>query len=264
MNHLKTVLIPEALLASVFGPQVTARTQLQSFVGGPTAQFFGWSVAGAGDVNGDGYPGANGGTMGEAWIVSGTGGVLDILQDTVVDGFFGAPVDDAGDVNRDGTVDLIIAAPGHIPIPPYVGRVAIFSTLTLASASVTVLGPGCGASVPAPTIASTPPMLGTVLTVTGAHAPASAAGNLYFSAGQASPPLVPWPGCPTYLSVPGIFLVAPIQVDASGDWQFHVTLPTTPVHIGSIAAVQALFPDGASPFGLEPSNGLLLGIGAAP
>ena len=83
---------------------------------------FGYSVSGAGDVNGDGYRdvicgafGFNG--IGRAYIYFG-GSAMDNTADVTMLGgglvdFFGASVSGAGDVNDDGYSDVIIGAYGY-------------------------------------------------------------------------------------------------------------------------------------------------------
>jgi len=85
---------------------------------------FGQSVAGAGDLNGDGYadvivgaPGndAGGADAGRAYVFYGGPGA-DSTPDLVMTGAaagdnFGSSVASAGDVNRDGYADLIVGAP---------------------------------------------------------------------------------------------------------------------------------------------------------
>jgi len=87
--------------------------------------YFGYSVAGAGDVNGDGYAdvivGAynyNGGNTGEgrAWVHYGSAGGLSALANRTLDdanqdgAYFGYSVAGAGDVNGDGYADVIVGA----------------------------------------------------------------------------------------------------------------------------------------------------------
>ncbi len=98
---------------------------LYSIDGDPPApaapdDFFGWSVSGAGDVDGDGYAdfivGAfrddnNGGNSGSARVFSGVNGtaLYTFNGDSPFDQF-GYSVSDAGDVNGDGYADLIVGA----------------------------------------------------------------------------------------------------------------------------------------------------------
>ena len=111
-------------------------TILYTFIGASADDYFGSSVAGAGDVNRDGYPdvivGAsrddtiNGTNSGSAWVFSGEWIAKTSNQQTPTtqkvllsspwigdgpDDFFGGSVNRAGDVNRDGTQDLIVGAP---------------------------------------------------------------------------------------------------------------------------------------------------------
>ncbi|MBL0108688.1 MAG: FG-GAP repeat protein [Ignavibacteria bacterium] len=93
-----------------------------TFTGETSQSYFGSSVSGAGDVNGDGYHdviiGAYGynSDIGKAYIYFG-GALMDNIADVnmfggaIVD-FFGASVSNAGDVNDDGYSDVIVGAYG--------------------------------------------------------------------------------------------------------------------------------------------------------
>ena len=93
---------------------------LHDFDGGGSFDRFGLSLSGVGDVNGDGRTdlivgaqsdSSGGGITGRALVLSGSDGSF--LYDFAGDdgGFsFGSSVSDAGDVNGDGTPDLIIGA----------------------------------------------------------------------------------------------------------------------------------------------------------
>jgi FG-GAP repeat/RTX calcium-binding nonapeptide repeat (4 copies) len=106
--------------------------------GSATSAFSGWSVALAGDVNGDGFDdvivGAylsspNGGDSGESYVVfgkaSGFGATLDVsslngnngfkINGVATDDYSGFSVSAAGDVNGDGFADLIVGAKGADP-----------------------------------------------------------------------------------------------------------------------------------------------------
>lgn len=94
-----------------------------TLTGEATNNYFGHSVSGAGDVNGDGYTdvivGAYGNTTntGKAYIFHG-GSTVNSTADVTMTGeattnFFGASVSDAGDVNNDGYSDVIVGARGY-------------------------------------------------------------------------------------------------------------------------------------------------------
>jgi hypothetical protein len=92
-----------------------------SAVGEDTTNYFGFSVASAGDVNDDGYDdlvvGApwNNGYTGKAYIYYGSAGGLSAASDwsaigEAEDNYFGYSVAAAGDVNGDGYADLAVGA----------------------------------------------------------------------------------------------------------------------------------------------------------
>ena len=116
MTRLTFLLSTLALLAVV--PELSAQNKLYTFYGDSAGDWFGHSVASAGDVNADGYPdfivGAtqdNGTGSGSARVLSGADGTIlyTFYGDSAGDQF-GWPVAGAGDVNNDGYDDVIVGA----------------------------------------------------------------------------------------------------------------------------------------------------------
>ncbi len=122
------------------GSVTTADTQL---TGGQAGPEFGYSVAGAGDVNGDGYDDvivgaplhdAGQGAWGAAFIFLGgpsgvaagnaSGAATRLLANKL--GAFGWSVAGAGDVNGDGYDDVIVGAPKHSAGQPSEGVAFIY------------------------------------------------------------------------------------------------------------------------------------------
>lgn len=110
---------------------VATGATILSVAGAATGHVLGWSLDGLGDTNNDGVPdfvvGVPGDGLGSARIVSGLdGSTLHLLVGNSVNEQFGLAVACAGDVNGDGTSDVVVGAPDYGLDP---GSVWVFSGL---------------------------------------------------------------------------------------------------------------------------------------
>ena len=112
---------------------------LYTFDGDSPHDYFGWSVSGAGDVNGDGfadlivgviYDDNNGLNSGSARVFSGLdGSILYTFDGDSPGDVLGVSVSGAGDVNADGFDDLIVGASGADNNGSFSGSARVFSGL---------------------------------------------------------------------------------------------------------------------------------------
>ena len=115
-----------------YGGNPMNNTSDRTFIGEAVGNSFGYAVASAGDMNGDGYPdvivGASGyfNNYGKVYIYYG-GAFMNTVVDVSISGFtgeyFGTSVSTAGDVNGDGYADVIV---GGFGASSYKGRAGIY------------------------------------------------------------------------------------------------------------------------------------------
>ena len=131
---------PDRGAAYVFlgGPMMDGKADVD-LIGEASGDFFGKSVSGAGDVNGDGYDDvvvgafgndAGGMAAGRAYVFFG-GNVMDRSPDVIMTGeaasdIFGCSVSGGVDVNTDGFDDVIVGASGNIAGGVMAGRAYVF------------------------------------------------------------------------------------------------------------------------------------------
>ncbi len=130
--------------ASVFlgSPSGISATAVQVFEGGAADDYFGSSVASAGDVNGDGYadvvvgamyasPGRRGSAGAASVFLGSATGIAEratrVLEGVSSGDFFGRSVASAGDVNGDGYADVVVGAENaDLPARTNAGTATVF------------------------------------------------------------------------------------------------------------------------------------------
>jgi hypothetical protein len=147
----------------------------------------------------------------------------------------------AGDVNRDGSPDLVVGSVGDAMFGQYGGSAVVYAQREMASALVGA--PACSSSVD-PRLFATPPTLGMRCDVLGSGAPPGHEGILLMRPDENY-----WPalhlsgGCFGYwfMGFGGDFPVAYLRADGGGYWQWSAYIPLLPQLDGAVAVLQGLF-----------------------
>jgi hypothetical protein len=131
-NH--NALPPARVEVHLGGPNLADAADLTLF-GQLDSDFFGSAIAGAGDVNGDGFPdlvvGSHQGNMNPVRIYFGGPAMDDVADVTLttpspLTALFGFSVAIAGDINGDGFEDVVVGAPGTDAHPSPPGRADVY------------------------------------------------------------------------------------------------------------------------------------------
>ena len=125
-----------ATIALAMSP-VAAQRIMQTLLGEASGDHFGWCVARLGDLDADGHAdfavGApfadnNGSDSGSVYVYSGRTLTLLVRHDGPAAGdWYGTSVATAGDVDNDGTIDLLIGAPGSDQTAAEAGLIHVMS-----------------------------------------------------------------------------------------------------------------------------------------
>jgi hypothetical protein len=231
-----------------------------------TFESFGSAVAGAGDVNADGYDDVIVGapcfrtilcSPGYVRVFAGlTGILLYSLSGTALGDSFGISVDGIGDVNQDGTDDFIVGGGSFL---------RVFSGSTLAPASVTPLGTGCWTPALVPSLSLAAPILGQIASVAVMSAPIPSFGWLAVGPPLVVPVLLPsgpllTGTCNVWIDPTAHGVLSVFLPDGTGSWSLsNFVLPSIPTLAGTSLALQAvLFPAGG---GLAFTNAALATLG---
>ncbi|HEQ99133.1 MAG TPA: T9SS type A sorting domain-containing protein [candidate division Zixibacteria bacterium] len=153
---LLSILLVFIIVSSISNAQCT---EFLSLTGESAGDYFGWSVAEAGDFNGDGNEDfvvaapAKNGSAGIVYVFSGiTGNILSVINGETAGDQFGLPVAYAGNVNGDEYDDIIIGARFYDNGFSSTGRIYVFfggpgpfpDTINAGDAEIIVSGTGAG------------------------------------------------------------------------------------------------------------------------
>jgi hypothetical protein len=222
--------------------------------GSATSGMLGRWVQGIGDVNNDGHADFIGGDPGDKTgspkrgsfrCYSGKDGkqLFVIYGDG---GGFGVQCDNMGDMNGDGSPELLCCVPDARYKSKPAGMVSIRSLRPVAP-----FGDGCSARKVAPRLEMTTAVIGKT-SIVFLKGPIHTGGILALSMLLHRPTAI-GSNCYLHLDLPTAIPVAVFQTDAAGRWSISCPIPNTPGLVGATYAAQSAL---KVPVGAELTNGL--------
>ena len=235
---------------------------LHTWDGDSAYDYFGISVSGAGDVDGDGFAdlivGAEQDCMlgpGYARVFSGKSGLpLHTWYGDDDCDFFGWSVSGAGDVNGDGYADLIVGAEGDDNNGDNSGSATVFTVRS----DVTPYGSSCAGLSAGWT--GSPTLGASNFQISLAGAVSQSASLLMLGGGSLDADLAGLgaTGCSLYQDLATLI---PATTDGSGSIYFAAIIPNDPLLLGVTVYQQwAVFDATANPLGVTTSEGLAIWI----
>lgn len=240
---------------------------IRTWLGDSIDDRFGWSVAAAGDVDGDGagdvsvgapWADAGGRRSGTVVVLSGLdGAALTALHGDAAGMELGTSVSAAGDLDGDGCSEVLAGAPAALSER---GLALVASPRAGAAGSATSLGLPCGAGEPALAAHGVIELGRRVpLTVTGARPGAAVCVAASSRAPRA--PLELGAGCAMIVDPREALVLGSVAAGADGRALLFVELPSAPVLAGAGIWVQSLVHPTAGALGFDLTNGLELRLG---
>jgi hypothetical protein len=238
---------------------------IRTLVGDLAFECLGWAVAGAGDLDGDGYEDLIVGSRycgtgminqpGRALVFSGkTGSVLFTFSGTANGQYYGSTVDGGKDVDLDGIPDLFVGAPQVLAV----GEAYVISVVGIPP-GVTEVGSGCaGSGGFAPRIATfggSPAVGNLSFGVSVSRGLGGTLASLFVST-AIDPAGIPVAGCEVYLTGAVIWLAPPVMLSGTpgtpggGHRLRTIGIPPDPVLMGGTVHFQWAVLDGGAPNGL--------------
>jgi hypothetical protein len=137
----------------------------------------------------------------------------------------------------------------------------LFRFLAAEPAAAQAAGAPCALAPRVPLLATTPPVLSTVQTLSLANAAPRSPGAVLLALGPAQPAVLPG-GCVLQVPLAGLLALPAPVTDAAGAWQLGFLLPPDHAYAGQPFTVQAATVVAGGPaLGTELSNGVVCALG---